>query len=504
MLLRKVAAIALSAALVFGSIAGCTKTGDTKAPAAGTKTSGGVTTKTSEAKPVTIKYLHSYHASVDTMTKAGEDLNKNRIAVAHNENSGITVQWEMLPKTDADTKIAMIFAGGDVPDLISLSRDNAFKYAAQGAIMPLDQLIAEYCPEYLNITPKDVQEAVKSDGKTIAFAMRGEGASEVTNYGTIVRRDIMNELGLKDPTTLDEYVTLMKTIKEKKNIIPITCSNVLLQPVMGAFGVAGRTVEKAGKLEFAMIQPEFKEYLAFVKDMYDQGLIDKEFAVVKDDAQKLLEGRAFAIVNNWVGIALNKTNLAQKFPEAKLDFIPYPEGRNGMKGSMQNPIFSALTCVPTKSKQKEAAARFVNYMGSEKAGIVQDHGIEGIDYKVENGKTVQTLQEQTNVTWKICYQTIVREESFPRRLKLKGFDGEYNRQAEVCKGCILVEPTLASPPIDKYDTKLADLNKHVDEYATKVVMGSASLNDFDRYVQEFNTKGGKEAIDAINEWYTKK
>ena len=497
MLLKRVASLILSGALVVGIMAGCTKIEGNNATTAATQASVGTTAKPSQTEPVTIRYLCSYRPVIDVMTKNGEDLNNNRIAKAHNENSGITVQWEMLPKTDADTKIAMIFAGGDVPDLISLFRDNAFKYAAQGALMPLDDLIKNYGQDYLDITPKDVLDAVKYNGKSIAYAMRGEGATEVTNYGVIVRRDIMDELGLQDPKTIDEFLTLMKTVKDKKNMIPIECSNVLLQPIMGAFGVAGRTVVKDGKLEFAMIQPEFKEYLAFIKNMYDNGL-------VKDQTQKYVEGRAFSFMSSWVDIALNKAKITEKFPQAKMDFIPYPEGKNGMKGSMQNTIYSLLTSIPAKAKQPEAAARFVNYMGTEKAGIIQDHGIESIDYKVENGNIVQTLEQQQNVTWKICYQTIVREDSFPKRLKLKGFDWEYGRQTEMCKGCILPEATLVSPPIEEFDTKWADLNKHVEEYSTKVVMGAASLDDFDKYVQEFNAKGGKEAIDAINEWYTKK
>ncbi len=504
MALKRIVSTALAAVMALSLMAGCTKNEGTQASSTGTQTTNETSAqKTPDAKPA-IRYLHGYHNSVDLITKNGEDLNNNRISKAHNENTGINVQWEMLPKSDADTKIAMAFSSGDVPDLITLTKDNAFKYAAQGAIAPLDELISKYCPNYLSITPQDIQDAVKSNGESIAFAMLGEGALEVASSGTVVRRDIMDELGLKDPKTLDEYVALMKTVKEKKNMIPIESSDVLLQPVMGAFGVAGRTVVKNGKLEFSYIQPEFKEYLAFVKGMYDQGLIDREFALVKDNSQKLLEGRAFAMMSDWIGIAINKTKLADKFPQAKLDHIPYPEGKNGMKGSIQTTLYGILTCIPAKAKNKEAAAQFVNYMGSEKAGLVQDYGIEGVDYKVENGKIVQTLEEQTNVTWKICYQTIVRADSFPRRLKLKGFDPEYNRQAEFSKGAIITEPTLVAPPIEKYDGKYADLKKHVDEYTTKVAMGAASLDDFDRYVQEFNAKGGKEAIDAMNEWYTKK
>ena len=227
MALKRIVSTALAAVMALSLMAGCTKNEGTQASSTGTQTTNETSAqKTPDAKPA-IRYLHGYHNSVDLITKNGEDLNNTRISKAHNENTGINVQWEMLPKSDADTKIAMAFSSGDVPDLITLTKDNAFKYAAQGAIAPLDELISKYCPNYLSITPQDIQDAVKSNGESIAFAMLGEGALEVASSGTVVRRDIMDELGLKDPKTLDEYVALMKTVKEKKNMIPIESSDVL-------------------------------------------------------------------------------------------------------------------------------------------------------------------------------------------------------------------------------------------------------------------------------------
>jgi len=38
----------------------------------------------------------------------------------------------------------------------------------------------------------------------------------------------------------------------------------------------------------------------------------------------------------------------------------------------------------------------------------------------------------------------------------------------------------------------------------KFVMGKRPLDEFDKYVQEFNAKGGTNAINAMNEWFASK
>jgi len=38
----------------------------------------------------------------------------------------------------------------------------------------------------------------------------------------------------------------------------------------------------------------------------------------------------------------------------------------------------------------------------------------------------------------------------------------------------------------------------------KFIMGKRDLSEFDKYVQEFDAKGGKTATEALNEWFKKK
>lgn len=491
MKVKKALVVLLAAATLLATASGCKKNQETTASAS--------------KDPVTIRILVVYRSQMDDMSKANIDLNNNKITQAHEKNSGQKVTWESLPKSDSATKIAMIFSSGDVPDLIEMDRNTTFKYAVQGAIQNLDSLISKYSPNYTK-SMSSLQETLncaKYNGKTIAYVNRPEDYPKLANQGIIVRRDIMDELGLKDPQTIDDFVTMLKTVKQKKpSMIPLemaqSCQSSALQ---GMFGISTTTIENSGKLAYTATSAGFKNYLTWMKGLYDQGLLDKEFSVNQSIQQKVVGGQAFCFPGGWTDIALNKTQISQKVSGAKLDFIAFPEGSNGKKGAGQQSPYSNMTSIPTKAKHAVEAAKYMNYVCTDKCNLIQDYGIEGDDYKLDNGKVSQTSAQQLNVGWKICYMLVQGPDSFPNRLKLKGYDPEWNKMAEVSKGCINNEATAIMPPNDTVDKVTATIGDITKQYATKVVMGAQSIDSFDSYVKQFNEAGGTDAINAINTWY---
>jgi putative aldouronate transport system substrate-binding protein len=58
--------------------------------------------------------------------------------------------------------------------------------------------------------------------------------------------------------------------------------------------------------------------------------------------------------------------------------------------------------------------------------------------------------------------------------------------------------------VEAWDTKFTELRNYVEENSLRFIMGKRDLNEFDKFVGEFNAKGGKAAIDAMNQWYATK
>ncbi|WP_409344407.1 extracellular solute-binding protein [Paenibacillus sp. MBLB4367] len=463
---------------------------------------------TSSAAPVKkeIKYIAPYNPATDTF-KDGLNINNNPIIKYHREKSGIDVQIEVLPRENPSQKISLILASGDVPDWIPFgSKEDYFKLAKQGAFLQLDELIKK-APNYQKLVTPEQLDAARVDGKLYAFVYP---QTATVARGVLIRSDLLQELNLKQPNTLDEYVQVFKTIKEKKGITPLTAASSgedfdsSLSAFAGAFGVGTTTVVKNGKLEFSYVQPEYKEYLTFLKMLFDEGLLDKEFPVLKTNnlTEKMIAGKAAAAVISWWDAKTITDTLATKIPNAKVDYQNLPVGPKGLSGMIQEVPIARYSVIPKGAKNAEAMVEYLNYISSPDALKVQDFGFEGTNYKMENGKPVQTIAQSNEIGWRIMYQLMDTKENFSNRLVSKGFTPYYNSLVDDKQ---VKEETFFAPPIDGYDKKLSELRTFKNENVVKFIVGNRDLKEFDKFVEEFNARGGKTAIDAMNnEYFTKK
>ncbi|GAA3412509.1 extracellular solute-binding protein [Paenibacillus hodogayensis] len=500
MRLKKTAFIGLSTVMLAGVAAGCGDGGGKNGPSASGGSNGAGTVSN---KNITL--MRSYHASMEQF-KGGDTINSNKLVNVLKQKSGFNVKYESLPKDNADQKVSIILASGDVPDILWVSgKSNYFKLAQQGAFEPLDELIKTYIPNMATYLPAEIAEAAKLDGKM--YGIPNRVAQKVGN-GILERSDIMKELGLKDPATLDDMYTTLKTIKEKKNIAPLTGTGGSPGSFMGSFlpyaaayGVGTSTVVRDGKLEFSWVQPEYKEFLTTMRKWYAEGLIDQEFAINKDVKDKIINGTAAFSSVYWADAYTIDNSMKEKKNGGTLQYIAPITGKNGQSGFQVEGIPNGYIVIPKQAKNKEGAAAYINYILSAETDTFLTYGIEGEDYKVENGQPVQTAEQSNNIPWRTLYFFGDTDPSFNARLKAKGFLPYYEPLLAFKQNR---EETAYAPAIEAYDTKYTELRNYTEENALKFIMGKRDLGEFDKFVQEFNAKGGKAAIDAMNVWFTKK
>ncbi|MBO9608636.1 MAG: extracellular solute-binding protein [Paenibacillaceae bacterium] len=509
MLQKKTVLLGLTAVLLAGLAAGCgsknegSSGGASSSPAA--SAGGSAAPKASDIKNKDVKVLRSYHPSMEQF-KGSDTLNDNKLVNVLKEKSGFNVKYESLPKDNSNQKVSIVLASGDVPDVLMIAgKSDYFKLAQQGAFEPLDELMKTYLPNAATFLPKEILEAAKYDGKTYGIPIR---VAQKVGNGMLERSDIMKELGLKEPTTIDEMYAAMKTIKEKKNIAPLTAAGGnpgsfmgAFQPYAAAYGVGNSTVVKNGKLEFSWVQPEYKEFLTTMKKWYGEGLIDQEFAINKDIKDKMINGTAAFGTVYWGDALAIDTSMKDKKNGGTLQYFAPITGKDGKSGFTEEGIPSAYVVIPKQAKNKEGAAAYINFIMSAETDKFLTYGIEGQDYKVENGQIVQTLEQSNNIPWRTNYFFGDSDPSFSARLKVKGFLPYYEPLVPFKQNR---EETAYAPSIEAYDTKYTELRNFTEENAMKFIMGKRDLAEFDKFVQELNAKGGKAAIDAMNEWYTKK
>lgn len=69
----------------------------------------------------------------------------------------------------------------------------------------------------------------------------GDHGKYKTFSGQMIRKDWLDELGLQLPETIDEWEIVLKTIKEKKGVIPYTSEKDMLLGSKARWTLSGHT-----------------------------------------------------------------------------------------------------------------------------------------------------------------------------------------------------------------------------------------------------------------------
>ena len=123
-----------------------------------------------------------------------------------------------------------------------------------------------------------------------------------------IRTDWLENLGLKPPKTMDDVIAIAKAFTEEDpdqnglhDTYGLAATHYLWDPVAGLAGfMAGYDAypqlwleDEEGRLVYGGIQPEVKEALAALQDLYRQGILDPSFAIKKGEQvkQDIIDGK---------------------------------------------------------------------------------------------------------------------------------------------------------------------------------------------------------------------
>lgn len=235
-------------------------------------------------------------AEVTEATKAKyDDLNYIKYI---EELTGVNLEFEYYNK---DT-CALMFADGDYPDVmmeLQTSQQVADAVLA-GDVYPLNDLIEKYSPnwsKYLAGNDLTRKMITHSDGNIYSLpTIREEPVNTGLRDQFLIRKDWLDELNMKVPTTIDEFYDVLVAFKENagKGSIPadvvpyypygvnqnvggmtdIFCFYGL--PVTCWSGSYYLTVDDNGKVEFNWTNPDIKEPLKFLHKLVEEDLIQEE------------------------------------------------------------------------------------------------------------------------------------------------------------------------------------------------------------------------------------
>ncbi|SFM30053.1 putative aldouronate transport system substrate-binding protein [Paenibacillus sp. 1_12] len=533
----KTAQAVLSITLVLSVISGCVP-GSNKE---------GKSTKAKDAETAAKLTSLTYWAALNPAAAATMKSYNEMEAYKEMERiTGVKVDFQHPPQggTAEKEQFNLMLTSGTLPDVIEYNWNGypggPEKAIKDNRIVKLNDYIDKYAPNYkkvLDSNPEWKKQVTTDDGSIVGFHfIRGDRSLQIFR-GAIIREDWLNKLGLKKPTTIDEWYTVLKAFKEKDpngngkaDEVPLLLSLSELkntQAFVGAYGVSSGFYKEGNTVKYGPIEQGYKEFLTTMNKWYKEGLIDRDFAATDT---KLLDakvtGNQLGAIVGAAGGALGKymNLMASKDKTFKLSGVPYPVLKAGDKpqfGHFDQPVPGKSAAITTSNKNIVETIKWLDMGYSEQGHMLFNFGKEGVSYKLENGYPKYTDTITNNPDGLPMSQAIAKHNRASWdgiMVQDKRYSDQYQSQVPEQLEAIDIWSTPINekvmPPVTpnkdesgKYASVMTDINTYKDEMYNKFIMGAEPIENFDKYVKTLKGMGIDDAINiqqAALERYNKR
>lgn len=319
---------------------------------------------------VTLRVLIPAHPLV-------EDYKTNTFTKWYEEKTNVHIEWEVMPTQNAEEKLNLILASGDLPDVIlnsPVTLSQLMIYGNQGMFLPLNDLIENKSTDIKGFLAenKDVEDAITApDGNIYSLPVINDCYHCTLAEKLWVYQPWLDELGLDMPKTTEDFYKVLKAFKEKDpngngkhDEIPIAGSKDLWPYpgfMMNAFTYNDKYLED-GKIQFPFDKPEWKEGLKYVRELYKDGLLAKESLTQDADQLKRIGNSKETIlgmaIGYWQGDFMSGGGNSGKW----MDYVAVPplKGPDGTQVATYQPSVPgrASFIITNQAKNPEVALRW--------------------------------------------------------------------------------------------------------------------------------------------------
>jgi putative aldouronate transport system substrate-binding protein len=316
--------------------------------------------------------------------------------------SGIPMEMTFVAGGDYDTKLTTALASGEDYDIVYMLSNTFEKLYAMDLFAPVtSQIESSAVFSDPDLFDQSEWERIRRDnGEIYGVFNKYEGGRL-----PLVRKDWLDNLGMDEPTTLEEYYEMLSRFtfddpdgNGKDDTYGLTMKNLYdIQPFMSAFGIGGGysgayAKDSSGKWYIPWASNEAAAVYDWLAAAFDEGLIDPNFPTngSSNCREMILSSRAGMMVywDNWTGLFNEKARAAD--PESPFEIKGLVPPMDARGNTMLTGGQDGLWVVLNRSSNKESAFRYLEFFNTKEGQILQTLGIEGHDYTREGEKYVLT------------------------------------------------------------------------------------------------------------------
>lgn len=516
----------LSAALLLGTLAGCSTRGQSSAADTSSSAQSAAPEKT-----YTITLTSPVNGPVDDNSELQQYLN-TLVPGLEVKIDAIEIgsYWDILnPRLAAE----------EIPDAFHCHNESMYtSYLTQGVLAGVDpQLIKDNMPKFVKGTESygaEVWSIVLSEGKVYGLPAMDE--AQTRPFTNAWRADWLKAVGIdKIPETVQEYEDALTkftfndpdgngqndtygTTMRGKDATPN-----LFSSLFGAYGIYPNmwNMTEDGTLKFGITDPRAKEALAKLHSWYEKGIIDPEFTSVDGTVrtEKWANGK-IGMMSDSTYYEVNKGNAAYENlmalnPKAEIARGPAPKGPNGDYGyinwsKLTNKIVFGKTIQNEDGKLKKFLQLWEMVNTDPDVYNRVKFGIENENWKRQEDGAIANIAPYNDVANR-------------GKLGINAFD----------QGCLVPIPSVKAQALannleEQYKYAIqgtmengknyfsylgkfvsGDVNTAYNAEADIIykknlidfITGARSMDEYDSFVKEWNAAGGDAYTKAYNETY---
>lgn len=436
------------------------------------------------ADPVTIRVV-----SKDLTTSNPDDV---KLMKAYEEalkakGTDIHIQVIDLPSSGYADKLSAMLLSGDIPDLIYFQGGDT-KMAEQGVLEDWNNWLPK--TTYLKdaLFPHNVERLKNYPYLLYVYPPRMPQP--------VIRTDWLEKSGVAAPKTTDDYVSLLKAIKDgdfdgngKADSYGVTTADNTqeLDAIFNqAFGVTGTWMKnEAGEWIHARVSSAEKAKIAFYASLREQGLYDPEFITTKWDVKedKFYSGRAGVIFGSSAEVIdIYGGKMRQAHPGVNLSLLSPPKGPGG-QGLMALDVSKEARglAIATTSEHKEEVVKLLDFIASPEGQAIERLGFEGEQY-TKDGETIKPTDKLA--TWYARFLVAANWQPPVQWLSEAAQQSLTTISADFKPDNAFVWPA-------EYATDIDATENVYRAWVYKFVSGEAKMDQWDQFVSEWNAAGGE-------------
>jgi putative aldouronate transport system substrate-binding protein len=427
-----------------------------------------------------------------------------------------TIKLNFTTWTEWNTKYNLLLSSGEKIDMVFASTwADYYKFASQGAFMPLNDLLPTYASETWSKVPKqDWDEATVND-KIYAVPAT---YPEYTPVGLIYREDWRQQLKLPEIKDLDSIEAYLDGVKKAKNVTPINGSATYFVNMLFSyfndfqqFGggensiIVASSYDKPRDIVAYPFTPEFESWVKRMKTWADKGFWNSDTLSSQTDAYDSMKvGTGAATSVNASAAGGDMVDMEKNHPDIKLGFFPYTRFHNYAMPTLS--VNNAMA-IPKNAANPERSLMVLDKIrNDQKYYDLLSYGIEGKDYSVAaDGKTIVTPPADLKDTKDFKGYGIAswgfRVDSMERVPRAGGWSG-YDALLKEFKA--ESRPNIFAPIMMDYapvKTQQAAVNTVVQQYGLPLMMGL--VPDVDKALATYRQKLEEAGVNDLLEYVKK-